>query len=265
MIELVKKDGITSWTNKSKFVHGVWTTPEDIPEYRVRMIQLIVEELDKDHKATIMDCGCGTGLIYKYLPDEYKSRYYGADFTQEMIDYCKEEYPESAERFMRVDLTSMSLEEFNFFMGKNVYVTQNVIQHILPFQMAMKNIIACADTIIMCERTHDLPTCLAGYEPAYRWRFNLRDFFDLLMFFTRENEYKGDVEIMGQPLTTENLAKAVTIFRARKHVEWLISPDEVDFYVDEYFGRKKMIIREYIPKPRKRDRIIKFFKSLNPF
>jgi len=259
------EDGVTSWTDRSKLVHDYWTNPESIPDYRMQMIGFIVEELERNPKATIMDCGCGTGLLYHYLPDEYKSRYYGADFTQEMIDYCKEAYPESAERFHRVDLTSMTLEEFNFFMGKNVYVTQNVIQHILPFQRAMESIVECADIIIMCERTHDLPTCLAGYEPAYRWRFNLRDYYDLLTFYTSEKEYKGEVEIMGQPLTTDNLEKTVTIFRARKDVSWKVSDAEKDFYVEEYFNRKKMIIREYIYKPRKRDRIIKFLKSLNPF
>ncbi len=258
-------NGITSWTNKSKFVHGVWTAPKDIPEYRVQMINLIVEELERNPKATIMDCGCGTGLIYKYLPDEYKNRYYGADFTQEMIDYCKEAYPEIEDRFMQLDLTQMSLEQINFFIGKNVYVTQNVIQHILLFQRALNDIIECAETIIMCERTHDLPTCIAGYEPAYRWRFNLRDFYDILTSFTEENDYLGEVEIMGQPLTTDNLEKTVTIFRARKDVGWKVSDAEYDFYVEEYFGRRKTIIREYIYKPRKRDRIIKFFKSLNPF
>ena len=88
------KDGITDWTNRAKLVNDYWTAPKDIPEYRVQMLKLIVEELEMNPTATIMDCGCGTGLTFKYLPDEYKDRYYGVDFTQEMVDYCKENYPE---------------------------------------------------------------------------------------------------------------------------------------------------------------------------
>ncbi len=259
------KDGKTDWTSRVDIVNDKWTAPDDIPEYRVQMLKLIIEELEKDPKATIMDCGCGTGLLFKYLPDEYKHRYYGVDFTQEMIDHCKEAYPEHADRFMRMDLTSMEIKELGFFMGKNVYVTQNVIQHILPFQRAMENIVELADVVIMCERTHDLSTCIAGYEPAYRWRFNLKDFYDMLFFFTNEDEYLGDVEIMGQPLTTDNLEKTITIFRVRRNEAWIVSDAEHDFYVEEYFNRKPLIIREHMYKPRKRDKIIKFFKSLNPF
>lgn len=259
------KEERTDWSKRPEELEHYWLNNPVLPDYRIQMLMLIEEELRNNPESTIMDCGCGTGLMFEYLDDEFKDRYYGCDFTQDMIDYCKVNYPAYADRFMRLDLTQMSLEQTRFFIGKNVYVTQNVIQHILVFQRALNDIVECADTIIMCERTHDLPTCLAGYEPAYRWRFNLRDFYDILTFFTYENEYKGAVEIMGQPLTTDKLEKAVTIFRARRLIEWKVSDAEKDFYVEEYFNRKKMVIREYIYKPRKRDIIIKFFKSLNPF
>jgi len=255
----------TDWSTRPTEIEQYWLNNPELPEYRHQMLMLIEEELRNNPKSTIMDCGCGTGLIFEYLADEFKDRYYGCDFTYEMVEYCKEKYPKHADRFMRVDLTSMSLDEFTFFMGKNIYVTQNVIQHILMHQRAIESIAECADTIIMCERTHDLHTCLAGYEPAYRWRFNLKDFYDMLTFFTNEMQYLGDVEIMGQPLTTDKLEKAVTIFRVRRHEPWIVTEDMMMSYNEEYFIRKKMMVKEYIPKPRKRDRIIKFFKSLNPF
>lgn len=254
----------TAWSKRPEELDHYWLNNPELPDYRYQMLLLIEKELRENPKSTIMDCGCGTGLIFEYLDDELKDRYYGCDFTHEMIEYCKHKYPAHADRFMRVDLTSMSLEEFNFFMGKNVYVTQNVIQHILLYQRAIESIVECADTIIMCERTHDMPTCIAGYEPAYRWRFNVLDLYDTLKFFTKEREYKGDVEIMGQPLTTDKDVKAVTIFRVRKHVEWKVSDAEHDFYVEEYFPRQKTMIREFGIRPRKRDIIIRFLKNLLP-
>lgn len=255
--------GITSWTNRIEILQKHWTNVDEIPEYRLEMIKYVVEELKLDKDKTIMDCGCGTGLLLKYLPDEYKNRYWGIDFTGEMIDYCRKEHPEYKNRFRRMDLTNMTYEDNKFFNGHSVYVTQNVIQHILLFQEALHNVFyACDGVILLCERTHQLNTCIVGYEPAYRWRFNVKDLYDVLKYYKECYGYMGDVEILGQPVSTAKREKALTIFRINRHNTIKLSKDTMTEYNNLYFYREKTIIRKAIPRLRRKQRLINFFKKI---
>ena len=254
--------GITKWTNRSDKLNDYWIAPDSLPEYRTRMIEEIILELDKDKSFTVMDCGCGTGLLFKYLPDKYKNRYYGVDFTQDMIDFCKKEYPEYADRFKQLDLTDIKCEDMEFFNGHNVYATQNVIQHILLFQEALDNIFyACNGTIIMCERTHFLTTCIVYYEPVLRWRFNVQDFYDILTHFAKQYDYQSEVEIIEQPLSHHNREKAVTMFRVRRNDNWKVTHDELEHYITDFFIREKTVIRKWLPRKTKRERIKEYIKN----
>jgi len=256
-------EGKTSWTNRIKIVNDYWTNPKEIPEYRVKMLEAIIEELNKNKENTLMDCGCGTGLLFEYLPDKYKDRYYGVDFTQEMIDYCKNQYPDYEDRFKRMDLTKINNEDRQFFDAHAIYVTQNVMQHILLFQEALDNIFYSAtNVIILCERTHELNTCIVGYEPAYRWRFNLKDFYDILNFYKTIYDYAGDIEILGQPKTTDDIEKAVTMFRVYRYIPLKLSSDILKEYNDKYFNRVKTVIRKRLPPLSRKQRIINFIKKV---
>lgn len=234
-----KQKGETFWTNRSKQVHGYWTKPETIPEYRKMIISLIGEELKIKPEYTICDCGSGTGLLYEYLPKRYHYNYSGIDFTQEMVDFCREKYPENAEKFNRVDLTLPSNEECTY-LEKDILVTQNVIQHILLFQEALDNIFASArHCVILCERTQQMHTGIAGYDFAYRWRFNVKDFYDILTHFAKKYGYRGEVEIIGQPKTTDNIENAVTVYRVYRDVDRVVDKDQ---YV-KYFKRIPMVMK----------------------
>ena len=56
--------------------------------------------MDKiEDNASILDIGCGTGNLIKYLKktkDFNEKNYTGIDFSQEMVDYCKLQYPQSS-------------------------------------------------------------------------------------------------------------------------------------------------------------------------
>jgi len=252
--------GITSWTNRVERLHKVWVNHNDVPEYRKEMIKYIVDELKLDKDNTIMDCGCGTGLLFKYLPDEYKDRYWGIDFTQEMIDYCRKEHPGYKNRFRRMDLTKVDTE---FFNGHSVYVTQNVIQHILLFQEALNNMFyACNDVILLCERTHQFNTYIIDYEPVYRWRFNLKDFYDILTYYKELYGYMGDVEILGQSTSTSKRKKALTIFRVNRYNELKLSKEIMREYDSKYFTRETTSINLEIHGLSIKQKIINFFKKI---
>lgn len=192
-----------------------WTSPEEIPEYRQEMIK-IIEAMLGDNDQTLVDCGCGSGLLFRYLPDEIKARYNGIDFTQDMIDFCKREFPKHKKRFNQYDLTK-SFEQDHVPKG-DVFVTQNVIQHILLFQEALDMIFLMAqEAVVFCERTHNTNTFLAGYEPAFRWRFNELDFLLILEHYANKWGYEGDVEILAHPKTTKNESDMLTIYRVYRN------------------------------------------------
>jgi len=256
-------DGITKWSNRPEELEQYWlSNPDNLPDYRVQMLALIEKEMKENPNSTIMDCGCGTGLVFQYLKEEYKERYFGVDFTQDMIDYCIKKNPKYADHFMRVDLTSIDSDAMMFFNGHHLYITQNVIQHIMLWQIALENIFyACDGTILLCERTHNLNTVLVGYEPAYRWRFNVQDFYDVMTYFNQQFNYNGDVKIVGTPKTTDNLEDCLTIFKVQRNKKDRITHDELEYYINELFIREKTVIRKWLPRKTKRERIQEYIKN----
>lgn len=239
----------TNWSKKVEYLQSIWTHSEKIPEYREVMINQISDLMKRNNDYNILDCGCGTGLMYKYLPDEYKDRYYGIDFTYEMIEYCKKNYPEHSDNFKVVDLTKgIKLMELKV-ADNNIVVTQNVLQHILLFQEALDNIFYIAnDVVLLCERTHLKPSMIVSYEPAIRWRFNIKDMYDILTHFKNKYGYNGLVEIISQPKTTFNEENKVTIFKVERR-----NLTSIDFekYREKYFVREPLYNNKKSKKKKK--------------
>lgn len=156
----------TWWTDQVERLNTLWERTT-LPEYRAQMINLICKFLHGNPGWTVLDAGCGTGLTYKYLPEWAKKRYIGVDFTPEMIDFCREHYPEG--NFIEADIMTP------YFPLSDLIITQNVIQHIILWQLAILNLIKHAEeAVLFCERTHDKPTIIFAYDPT-RWRFNAED------------------------------------------------------------------------------------------
>jgi SAM-dependent methyltransferase len=218
-----------------KVLNNKWINRNGISEYRQEMIKYIIDILDRNNNYTVLDCGCGSGLVLNYLPEEYKHRYYGIDFTPEMIEYCKTNYPEYKDHFMRVDLTGLNNEALDFMSDKALLITQNVLQHILLFQEALDNMFFSSGVaLLLCERTHYKPTLIAGYDPAYRWIFNLKDFYDILSYYAERYCYDGCVEILSQPKTTFDEKNMVTIFKIERNIK---TYSDIEYYNERYFKR----------------------------
>jgi len=203
---IVKK---TSWSKEGKveYLDRIWTQPEEIPEYRRMMIEEITKILNNHRTFTLLDAGCGTGLLYHYLPEMFKENYVGIDFTPEMVEYCREKYPYG--KFENVDIKYSKLVPY-----ADIIVTQNVIQHNDYWQIVLANLINKARyAVIFCERTHDEHTVKVGEDPT-RWRFNYEDFKDLMEFLGKG--LFDNPEIIGHPKSTEGLEQALTIFMMKK-------------------------------------------------
>lgn len=206
----------TFWTGRPNELNEMWTDREELAEYRKVMLGLIESELEINPGITVTDCGAGTGLVYRYLEEEFRPRYRGFDFTSDMVEFCKESFPEAQAQFNQVDLTTPNLRKIR----GDLLITQNVIQHILMWQEAIGNIMRNAKHgVIFCERTHKGQTLIAGYEPAYRWRFNIKDLYDVLEYYRLKYNYQGRVEILGHPLTTFDEPDMLTVFRVYRERE----------------------------------------------
>ena len=207
----------TPWKGRMEFLNAVWTNylgKDVVPEYRNTMMRHITLILDQNPTYSLVDCGCGTGLIFKMLPEEHRHRYTGFDFTADAVNFCRTHYPEHADKFYQGDL----LKSATFKRG-DLMITQNVIQHILLWQEALRHIIEKQpETILMCERTHHEPSMIAGYlapdHSAVRWRFNIQDIKNALDYFGVDNYTPA--EILGHPRTTKNEKNMLTIYRTRR-------------------------------------------------
>jgi SAM-dependent methyltransferase len=207
-------NGKTFWTNRSEELNKIWTTSDkDVPEYRKMMIQYIIKEVEERDVKQILDCGCGTGLLFNYLPEELKEIYYGCDFTKDMVDYCRDKFPEWENRFILHDIR----EPINFIMP-DLIITQNVIQHILEFQIAMWNMMVYSNkSCIFCERSEHLkPTRIVGYSPAYRWIFNVEDFINISNWMGKKLMYRGEMVELARPKATKGRENVLSIFRIRR-------------------------------------------------
>jgi len=208
----------TPWSKSGYvgFLDNIWRNPtkQNRAEYRIKMLGFINEEAELFSDATIVDCGCGTGILFDYLSDELKERYIGLDFTPEMVQHCKNVFKGYEDRFHRVDLLNPQdlTNLVKDIKNGTIFVTQNVIQHITLFQIATYNIFAQSPTsVLMCERTHLENTRIQGYNPT-RWRFREDDYYHMLEYFAGD---RYTVEKLGRPRTTKNERNMLTIFRVR--------------------------------------------------
>ena len=198
----------TPWTGRSAFLEKVWKQLGKMPQYRTQMRNNIVDILRGNPDYTMLDLGCGTGLTYESLPREYRGRYTGMDFTQTMIDFCLEKYPEG--KFIHGNLL-----EHDSYPRADLMITQNVLQHILLWQEAMRGIYAHKpQVIIMCERTSTKPTTIFGYSPAVRWVFNIDDYRRAMDYYGADSY--TPTEVLGHPRNTKNQPGLLTIYRTRR-------------------------------------------------
>jgi len=246
----------TGWKDRAEELNAIWNSTGKTPEYRAAMVDLILKEIKEDDTLTILDCGMGTGILYDLLPSEVKKNYYGVDFTEDMVKFVLNKYPNSYFRFNQMDLTDTQRMSG---VKSDIVVTQNVIQHILLFQQALDNIFDSAShCVLLCERTHKAQTLIYKYEPAVRWRFNINDMYRILTYFADKHGYKGKVEILGHPKTTFDEPNMLTIFRVYRNKSKLATLKLSDFEYepihtnikqrDSWYKKKRALLEAYFSR-----------------
>jgi len=80
-------------------ISGIWETlPETLPQVKDfhNSEENFITSLVKDHKnPTVLDLGCGSGLLLKKLSNINVKKLYGIDISSKMIDKCRSILPET--------------------------------------------------------------------------------------------------------------------------------------------------------------------------
>ena len=130
-----KKENYNFWINRLKKNENLVCT-NDILLDRIEEDQIINRI---NNNKTILELGCGNGLILKRLIKNRKiKKYYGTDFVKELINICIKKYKSKKINFQTLDMT---LIDKNTFKIKYDYiVTKRAIQNVLDTKLQLKTI-----------------------------------------------------------------------------------------------------------------------------
>lgn len=128
-----KQDNYDFWKNRLKL-----NSPEKVCTNDVNLDILESKQfLDENLKGkTILEIGCGNGLLYNKICKKYKiKKYIGTDFVKELVEYCKNKNHES--EFIHLDISKIKKnsfkDKFDYIISKRTL--QNVLNHSLQLKI----------------------------------------------------------------------------------------------------------------------------------
>ena len=90
------------------------------PKYTQKIFRKITSHLDKNKPFSIFDFGCGTGLLCKFISNNFpKVKIEGIDISSQMIEKAKTNCPNC--NFYVGDITSINLSNYNVIISKDVF------------------------------------------------------------------------------------------------------------------------------------------------
>ncbi len=90
------------------------------PKYTQDIFRKITVHLDKNKSYAIFDFGCGTGLLCKFISDNFpNAKIEGIDISSQMIEKAKINCPNC--NFYVGDITSTSLPNYDVIVSKDVF------------------------------------------------------------------------------------------------------------------------------------------------
>jgi trans-aconitate methyltransferase len=90
------------------------------PKYTLEIFEKITSRLDKGKPYSILDFGCGTGLLCRYLSDNLpNARIEGVDVSSRMIEKARRNCPEGS--FYVGDILSLNLPHYDIVVSKDVF------------------------------------------------------------------------------------------------------------------------------------------------
>jgi len=128
-----KKENYNFWLNRLKRKENLVCT-NDVLLDKIEEDQIINKI--KNYK-TILELGCGNGLILKRLIKEKKIKnYLGTDFVNELIKICIKKYKSKKINFKTLDMTLINNKTFK--EKYDYIITKRAIQNILSYPLQLK-------------------------------------------------------------------------------------------------------------------------------
>lgn len=130
-----KKENYNFWVNRLKKNENLVCT-NDILLDRIEEDQIINRI---NNNKTILELGCGNGLILKRLIKNRKiKKYHGTDFVKELIDICIKKYKSKKINFQTLDMTFINKNTFK--IKYDYIVSKRAIQNVLDLKLQLKTI-----------------------------------------------------------------------------------------------------------------------------
>jgi trans-aconitate methyltransferase len=98
------------------------------PKYTQDIFKKITSHLDKNKSYSILDFGCGTGLLCKFISERFpNAKIEGIDISKQMIEKAKINCPNC--NFYVGDITSINLPNYDVIVSKDVFNHIDDIHH----------------------------------------------------------------------------------------------------------------------------------------
>ncbi|PAB60368.1 class I SAM-dependent DNA methyltransferase [Anaeromicrobium sediminis] len=68
---------------------------ENMSEERINIAKKSIELLDISENKSVLDVGCGTGILYYVLEDKRLKKYLGLDISEKMLEELKRTFPDA--------------------------------------------------------------------------------------------------------------------------------------------------------------------------
>ncbi len=118
------------------------------PKYTQEIFRKITSRLDKNKSYSILDFGCGTGLLCKFISDNVpNSKIDGIDISSQMIEKAKINYPNCD--FYVGDISSINLPDYEVIISKDVF---NHIEDICKTISKLNDLLNPKGTLIIANR-----------------------------------------------------------------------------------------------------------------
>lgn len=121
------------------------------PAYSAEIFKLMISGMDKDKQHSILDFGCGTGLLCKYLLDNFpRAKAEGVDISSQMIKKAKANCPGC--NFYTGDISSIDSGNYDIIVSKDVF---NHIGDIRKTILKLDSILRPGGKLIFANRERD--------------------------------------------------------------------------------------------------------------
>ena len=118
--------------------------------------KVILKLLNENNKFSVIDVGCASGYLLRYLKNNIKSfeisNYYGVDLSKAAIDFAKKKYGSDNFEFLKNE--DLKIEKDNLF--NIVYSRDTILHQTKPIKFTEKLIELSRNFVLLRLRTRDI-------------------------------------------------------------------------------------------------------------